>query len=100
MPAGSCANRRPEPAGSTTGQQRTWPAGPDLRWIPTTDDDRPSCRNRVGRGTGWPVLGDEPKGGEVLDELAVDAGLELEVEVFDRLVVIDLRQSGGVWAEL
>ena len=33
----------------------------------------------------WPVLVDEPQGGEVLDELAVDRGLELEVEVLDGL---------------
>ena len=33
-----------------------------------------------------PVLVDEPEGGEVLDEFAVDRGLELEVEVVDGLV--------------
>ena len=33
-----------------------------------------------------PVLVDEPQRGEVLDELAVDGGLELEVEVVDGLV--------------
>jgi hypothetical protein len=44
-----------------------------------------------------PVLVDEPQGGEVLDELAVDRRLELVVEVVDAAPVGELgvTQSGG-----
>src|SRR5690606_33760927 len=43
------------------------------------------------------VLFDEPQGGEVLDEFAVDGGLELEVEVVDGLVEREpgVAQPGG-----